>query len=222
MTVTLIIRVSLTPFTAVTHCSLTNTTHCRENYKEIQLIFGEHDMYNIREKYREQKSKLKRQIIHPKFDPITFENDLALLELQEPVKFEANVVPACLPRDTDLLLGLRGWLTGWGITRQGGSLSPVLQELEVPILSNSECMRLYRKSGHPQYIPVSFLCAGYREGGRDSCDGDSGGPLSVQLEDLRWRVAGVVSWGVGCGETNQPGVMVRLSEYSHWIKQYVV
>ena len=60
-----------------------------------------------------------------------------------------------------------------------------VQEVEVPILSNSDCMRLYRQSGHPQYIPLIFLCAGYREGGKDSCDGDSGGPLSVQLENLR-------------------------------------
>ena len=62
-----------------------------------------------------------------------------------------------------------------------------MEEVEVPILSNSECMSLYRQSGHPQYIPLIFLCAGYREGGRDSCDGDSGGPLSVQHKDsLRW------------------------------------
>ena len=58
-----------------------------------------------------------------------------------------------------------------------------VEEVEVPILSNSECMRLYRLSGNPQYIPLIFLCAGYREGGRDSCDGDSGGPLSVQHAD---------------------------------------
>ena len=43
-----------------------------------------------------------------------------------------------------------------------GSLSPVLRELEVPILSNGECEDLYRRAGHPQYIPDIFLCAGYR------------------------------------------------------------
>ena len=60
-------------------------------------------------------------------------------------------------------------------------------QLSVPILSNSECMRQYRQSGQPQYIPLTFLCAGYTEGGSDSCDGDSGGPLSLQLEDNRWE-----------------------------------
>ena len=96
----------------------TELYNCRDNSKEFQLVFGEHDMYNVREKYREQTSNLNRLIVHPKvetrrdqtdwkvwkmllfvqFDPISFENDLALLELEEPVKYEANVVPACLPQ----------------------------------------------------------------------------------------------------------------------------
>ena len=43
----------------------------------------------------------------------------------------------------------------------------------------------------------------------------------MELEDGRWYIAGVVSWGIGCGEVNQPGVMVRLAQYTDWIQQYV-
>ena len=50
-----------------------------------------------------------------------------------------------------------------------GPLASVLREVEVPILSNRACERMYRNSGHPQYIPYIFICAGYGEGGRDSC-----------------------------------------------------
>ena len=58
------------------------------------------------------------------FDAISFENDLALLELTDPVQYEVNVIPACLPgQAADHLVGQRGWVTGWGITRVGGSLS---------------------------------------------------------------------------------------------------
>ena len=63
------------------------------------------------------------------FDEISFENDLALLELAAPVQYEVNVVPACLASHSeDHMVGQRGWVTGWGITRVGGALSPVLQE----------------------------------------------------------------------------------------------
>jgi len=197
--------------------------HCvkTEKLKSIQLVLGEYDMYNYREEFPEHTAKIRRKIIHPKFEPVSLENDLALLELISPVKLKENIIPACLHKDREYLVGQRGWVTGWGITSEEGSLSPVLRELEVPILSNRECERLYSRAGHPQHIPLIFVCAGYKEGGRDSCDGDSGGPLSVELEDGRWYIAGVVSWGIGCGEVNQPGVMVRLAQYTDWIQQYV-
>ena len=75
------------------------------------------------------------------FDEISFENALALLELSAPVQFEENVIPACLPgRAEDHLVGQRGWVTGWGITRLGGSLSPVLQEHTLSLYTKQSIM----------------------------------------------------------------------------------
>ena len=76
------------------------------------------------------------------FDAISFENDLALLELADPVQYEVNVVPACLPgKSDDHLVGQRGWVTGWGITRGGGSLSPVLQEHTTSLLTTQSMVQ---------------------------------------------------------------------------------
>ena len=63
------------------------------------------------------------------FEPLSFENDLALLELEDPVEYKVNAIPACLPGDDDDLVGLRGWVTGWGITTEAGPLSHVLREV---------------------------------------------------------------------------------------------
>ncbi|KAJ6224838.1 hypothetical protein RDWZM_003383 [Blomia tropicalis] len=86
-----------------------------------------------------------------------------------------------------------------------GVLPTVLQEVRVPIVSNDKCKNMFLSAGRHEYIPDIFMCAGYDEGGRDSCQGDSGGPLQVQGDDGRWFLAGIISWGIGCGEPSLPG-----------------
>lgn len=49
--------------------------------------------------------------------------------------------------------------------------------------------------------------------------GDSGGPMVIQRDDKRFLLAGVISWGIGCAEPNQPGVYTRISEFREWINQ---
>ena len=49
--------------------------------------------------------------------------------------------------------------------------------------------------------------------------GDSGGPMVVQREDGRFQLSGIISWGIGCAEENQPGVYTRISEFKDWINQ---
>lgn len=49
--------------------------------------------------------------------------------------------------------------------------------------------------------------------------GDSGGPMSVARSDGRYMLSGVISWGIGCAERNQPGVYTRISEFRDWVNQ---
>jgi hypothetical protein len=51
----------------------------------------------------------------------------------------------------------------------GGILPTVLQEVKVPIVSNDKCKNMFLTAGRHEYIPEIFMCAGYDEGGRDSC-----------------------------------------------------
>lgn len=52
-----------------------------------------------------------------------------------------------------------------------GPLPSVLQEVSVPVINNTICESMYRNAGYIEHIPHIFICAGWRKGGYDSCEG---------------------------------------------------
>ncbi|XP_029342031.1 proclotting enzyme-like [Acyrthosiphon pisum] len=103
-------------------------------------------------------------------------------------------------------------VAGWGQLVFGGEVSNVLQEVTIPIWEHDQCVAAFS-----QPIFKTNLCAASFEGGRDSCLGDSGGPLLVQRQDGKWTNVGVVSWGISCGEVGYPGVYTKVTSYLKWI-----
>jgi len=68
----------------------------------------------------------------------------------------------------------------------------------------------------------SMICAGHEEGGKDTCSGDSGGPLQCLGPSGRWTLAGATSFGGSvCAESKKPGVYTKIAAYLDWIKKYV-
>ncbi|XP_073980758.1 serine protease notopleural [Rhodnius prolixus] len=195
--------------------------HCVENVppSDLLLRLGEHDLSTEEEPYGYQERRVQIVASHPQFDPRTFEYDLALLRFYEPVTFQPNIIPVCVPEDDTNFVGSLAFVTGWGRLYEDGPLPSILQEVSVPVINNTLCETMYRAAGYIEHIPEIFICAGWKKGGFDSCEGDSGGPMVIQRPDRRWLLAGVISWGIGCAEPNQPGVYTRISQFRHWINQ---
>ncbi|ETN57792.1 serine protease [Anopheles darlingi] len=176
---------------------------------------------NIAELNTDAIQRRVARIIMNRYQALRNNNDVALLLLQRPVRPSAGGigVPICLPTSgTDDYAGRMATVTGWGKTADG-VLSERLQQLPVPILTNQQC----RRTGYYRFqITNKMLCAGYLEGGRDSCTGDSGGPLQLAAEpsspDSRQQIVGVVSWGNECAQRNYPGVYARVTRFASWIK----
>lgn len=194
--------------------------HCVEDLalQSIRIRVGEYDFSSVSEPFPYIERAARRKVVHPKYNFYTYENDLALVQLDQPIVFPPHIAPICLPPDNIDLLGRNATVTGWGRLNEGGTLPTILQEVRVPIVSNDKCKDMFLSAGRPEYIPDIFLCAGYEEGGRDSCQGDSGGPLQVKGDDGKWFLAGIISWGIGCAEQNLPGVCTRISRFKLWIQ----
>ncbi|XP_051530639.1 testisin-like [Myxocyprinus asiaticus] len=166
----------------------------------------------------EVSRSVKLIIKHPSYDPNTNDNDIALLKLSSSVTFTDFIRPVCLAADNSVFhSGTESWITGWGVTAEGESLSPnILQEVEVPVIGNRQCNCLYEVGT----ITDNMICAGLLEGGKDSCQGDSGGPM-VNRQNTVWIQSGIVSFGKGCARPNLPGVYTRVSRYQEWISSHV-
>ncbi|XP_040609047.1 serine protease 56 isoform X4 [Mesocricetus auratus] len=167
---------------------------------------------------QEEEVQVNRILPHPKFDPQTFHNDLALVQLWTPVSPEGPARPICLPQGSrEPPAGTPCAIAGWGALFEDGPESEVVREARVPLLSADSC----QKALGPGLLPSTMLCAGYLAGGIDSCQGDSGGPLTCPEPGPHPRevLFGVTSWGDGCGEPGKPGVYTRVAVFKDWLQE---
>ncbi|XP_030641168.1 suppressor of tumorigenicity 14 protein homolog [Chanos chanos] len=160
-----------------------------------------------------QRRAVKKIIAHPNYNQMTFDYDIALLELSEPLQFNNLASPVCLPASSHVFpAGMPCWVTGWGTLREGGRLAQVLQKAQVKIINDTVCNVVTEGQ-----VTSRMLCSGFLAGGVDACQGDSGGPLVCQSEANKWFQAGIVSWGEGCARRNKPGVYTRVTKMREWI-----
>ncbi|XP_036326548.1 venom protease-like [Rhagoletis pomonella] len=195
--------------------------HCVKGFMwfMIKVTFGEHDRCNDKER---PETRFVLRAFSQKFSFSNFDNDIALLRLNDRVPITSFIRPICLPRAferNDLFIGTKGMATGWGTLKEDGKPSCLLQEVEVPVLDNEHCVA--QTNYTQKMITKNMMCAGYPGvGERDSCQGDSGGPLvRMRPDDKRFEQIGIVSWGNGCARPNYPGVYTRVTKYLDWIME---
>ncbi len=166
-------------------------------------------------------------VIHPQADEAAYRHDTALLRLSEPavitgaVGVAGSVLPVALLTAQDALLldpSILLMATGWGrVSAVAPSYPYDLFQVQVPYVDQATCSAFYTALGYAEdTIGPDHVCAGFEEGGKDTCSGDSGGPLLLNVAGT-WRQAGITSWGEGCAKPGAPGVYASVPHHLDWI-----
>ncbi|KDR12650.1 Serine proteinase stubble [Zootermopsis nevadensis] len=207
--------------------------HCVDDYvstrgEALKVRLGEHDVTSTQELLRHEEYDVASVVLYPGFDNATLAHDIALIHLRHPAKQRPNIDVVCLPKqgsnfpDTtaEIQAHTSCVITGWGRRSETSEHSVILKEVKVPLWQNSACERALRQQFGSSYsLPNTSICAGAKD--RDACDGDGGGPLVCE-QSGQWYQVGIVSFGIGCGRRNTPGVYTRVSMYEQWIKDIIL
>uniref|UniRef100_A0A8D0G844 Vitamin K-dependent protein C n=1 Tax=Sphenodon punctatus TaxID=8508 RepID=A0A8D0G844_SPHPU len=160
------------------------------------------------EENTESVHKVDKIFLHIKFVSQTYDYDIALIKLKNPIQFSEYVLPACLP-DADFI----GTVSGFGRTHEKRRTSTTLQMLKVPFIDRDTCMRSSSFD-----ITQNMFCAGYHSNPKDACQGDSGGPHVTEYRGT-YFVTGIVSWGEGCAREGKYGIYTKVSKFHSWIRK---
>jgi hypothetical protein len=194
---------------------IVTAAHCVEGgVNGVTVVAGE----TYRARSTGQTRTLAGGVIYPGYADPSLGKDIALLRLSSPLDLSgprARAIPLVSPALANAGItnpGVIATVSGWGALRTNGSSPSQLQKVDIPIVSMADARRAYGTLTEDQ------LSAGVLGvGGKDSCQGDSGGPLVVPGPDGEPALAGVVSWGNGCGSARYPGMYARVSSFYDWI-----
>lgn len=192
--------------------------------KQFKIRAGEWDTQTKKEIFPHQDRSVESVVIHPQYYAGALYNDIALLFLETPVEIAENVNVICIPKNKATVDSARCFATGWGkdVFGKEGRYQVILKKIDLPIVQRGPCQDALRKTrlGNHFELHNSFICAG-GEKGKDTCKGDGGSPLvcPIQGHSGRYFQAGIVAWGIGCGDNNTPGVYVNVPLFRGWIDE---
>lgn len=147
--------------------------------------------------------------VHEDYPSTIYKNDLALIRLPSPAQLNENVQTVSLaPKNSSDFSGDKALLSGWGKTTGDSDTSSVLMNVNLTVITNQQCEYEF-------FPPMDFsmLCTSGL-GPKGGCNGDSGGPLTVDNVQI-----GIVSFGDSKCTVGNPTVFTRVSSFRDWLEE---
>ncbi|KAJ8676684.1 hypothetical protein QAD02_012471 [Eretmocerus hayati] len=206
--------VSICGATIISEYWLVSAAHCFEEPYRMSIRTGA--------TYRSgdgQTHRIEKVIIHRNYNVFTNDNDISLIKLAKPIKFNEKQKAIPLARTAPKVGDVMA-ISGYGLEGDYRRASPFLKVANVSVVDQRICARRYIRDPITNNMFCAFGTGKVPSvtGGvtvSDSCQGDSGGPGVIN-----GKLAGVVSSGMECGSTYYPGIYTRVDKYFKWIQGY--
>uniref|UniRef100_A0A182NJK3 Peptidase S1 domain-containing protein n=1 Tax=Anopheles dirus TaxID=7168 RepID=A0A182NJK3_9DIPT len=198
------------------------SAHCVAPYA-IELLSVRYGVSDLAEPEQTERCRVEQLIVHPDYKAPDFSNDVALLQLRDPIPIGALAQPVCLwPADTtdtakmEDLAGTRGTAIGWGIGPRN-FYAIELQNATTEILRQARCMEVFTKK---LFERNEFFCAV-----TPVCSGSGGSGFYVLVAG-RYYLRGITTFGIEakgaykCGVNTLTGLL-SMAKYTAWIQQQI-
>jgi len=172
-----------------------------KNLSDVSVYVG---LHNKSAAFESNGYSVSQIHIHPGYNNMTWQNDVAIIKLNNSLNFSDQVSSICLPSPNShaSVYGKEVVVTGWGFTESGNS-STLLRQAKLKILNETylELMSMFFKEFIPseQYAVIEDTSTDKVD--TNTCSEDSGGPL-LYFDGTRWTIYGVTSY-LFTGPSNQ-------------------
>lgn len=201
----------------ITPSWIVTAAHCiykKDPFKRV--VAGTDDLDYL---YRAQVRYITKVIMHPDFVPETYDNDIALIKVDNPFNIESKfsqVATICLERNIPILAYDIATIAGFGASAFHESSKKHLYTTEIAIIDQGICNVSFSDA-----ITDNMICAGGMiSNKRDACSGDSGGPMQMDNGD-HVSLVGIVSFGNSCATQGFPGIYTKADNYYDWIMSHI-
>ncbi|CAH1800059.1 unnamed protein product, partial [Owenia fusiformis] len=201
----------------ITNQWVVSAMHCLSNpadtHEDYELWVGKHTWND-----QNDGVMLKPTIIvkHPDYDSQTYEADIMMFKLPYALNYTDDIRPVCMPEVGNLYVGQQSIVAGWGTFCSDCSYPDNIHHVNLPIISNNDCVFMLLENGRSDIIFDSNIC--HETPMKDTGYGDSGGAFLHKGANGIFRAIGVVSWGYDpAGDPALPGIGQRVTSFVPWI-----
>ncbi|KFQ17549.1 Inactive serine protease PAMR1, partial [Merops nubicus] len=174
---------------------------------ELKVVLGKFYRDDDRDEKSIQNLRISAIIVHPNYDPILLDSDIAIIKLLDKARISSRVQPICLSSSQDLTSStedLKIMVTGWKILadlKDPGYKNDTIRMGAVRMVDSLLCEQQYEESGIQVSITDNMFCAKQDPTAFSNiCPAETGGIAAITLPgkaspELRWHLMGLVSWG---------------------------